>query len=34
MAVGLLLAALAFFGLIWYIRRAYVRKCANDRGTK
>ncbi|PWA84935.1 SGT1 protein [Artemisia annua] len=27
--VGLLLAALAFFGLIWYIRRAYVRNCAN-----
>lgn len=29
-AVGILLASLAFFGIRWYRRRAHLRKCAND----
>ncbi|KAI7727715.1 hypothetical protein M8C21_008348 [Ambrosia artemisiifolia] len=29
-AVGIFLAALAFFGIRWYRRRAHLRKCAND----
>ncbi|KVH92641.1 calcium/calmodulin-regulated receptor-like kinase 2 isoform X2 [Cynara cardunculus var. scolymus] len=30
LAVGILLASLAFFGVRWYRRRAHLRKCAND----
>ncbi|KAL7604828.1 hypothetical protein Lser_V15G20391 [Lactuca serriola] len=29
-AVGILIASLAFFGIRWYKRRAHLRKCAND----
>ncbi|KAL8234068.1 hypothetical protein R6Q59_020168 [Mikania micrantha] len=29
-AVGILLASLAFFGIRWYKRRAHLRKCEND----
>ncbi|KAJ6371173.1 hypothetical protein OIU77_001639 [Salix suchowensis] len=31
LALGILIASLAFFGLRWYKRRAYLRRCSNDR---
>ena len=31
LALGILIASLAFFGLRWYKRRAYLRRCTNDR---
>ncbi|KAL7190648.1 hypothetical protein ACSBR2_022848 [Camellia fascicularis] len=31
LALGLFIAALVFFGLRWYKKRAHLRQCANDR---
>ena len=31
LALGILLAVLAFFGIRWYKKNAYLQRCANDR---
>ncbi|KAH8483481.1 hypothetical protein H0E87_028042 [Populus deltoides] len=31
LALGILIASLVFFGIRWYKRRAYLRRCSNDR---